>query len=53
MKLSYFNLRFSSWQYKQTIRKGYYTFMQDQYNRGRIVDGGPKGRGKEELGEGE
>ena len=32
MKLLYFNLKFSSWQHKQTVRKGDYTFMQDPYN---------------------
>ena len=40
--LSCFNLKFSSWQHKQTVREGDYTFMQDPY-----------GGGKEELGEGE
>ena len=31
MKLSCFNLRFSSWQQKQTVREGDYTYMQDPY----------------------
>ena len=31
MKLSCFNLRFSSWQHKQTVREMDYTFMQDPY----------------------
>ena len=53
MKLLCFNLRFSSWEYKQTIREGDYTFIQDPYGEGRDSDGGPKGGGKEELGEGE
>ena len=35
MKLSCFNLRFSSWQYKQTVREGNYTFMQDPCGGGR------------------
>ena len=34
MKLSCFNLRFSSWQHKQTIREGDYTFMQYPYGGG-------------------
>ena len=34
MKLSCFNLRFSSWQHKQTVREGDYTFMQDPYGGG-------------------
>ena len=31
MKFSCFNLRFSSWQHKQTVREGDCTFMQDPY----------------------
>ena len=31
-KLSYFNLKFSSWQHKQIVREGDYTFMQDPYS---------------------
>ena len=34
MKLSCFNLRFSSWQHKQTVKKRDYTFMQDPYGEG-------------------
>ena len=34
MKLSCFNLRFSSWQQKQTVREGDYTYMQDPYGGG-------------------
>ena len=34
MKLSYFNLRFSSWQHKQTVMEVDYTFMQDLYGGG-------------------
>ena len=34
MKLSRFNLRFSSWQHKQTVREGDYTFMQDPCDGG-------------------
>ena len=34
MKLSCINLRFSSWQHKQTVRKGNYIFMQDPYGKG-------------------
>ena len=52
MKLSCFNLRFSSWQHKQTVRKWDYTFMQDPMVDERTLDEGPKGWGKEELGEG-
>ena len=29
MKLLCFNFKFSSWQHKQTVREGDYTFMQD------------------------
>ena len=32
--LSCFNLKFSSWQHKQTVREGDYTFMQDPYGGG-------------------
>ena len=49
MKLSCFSLRFSSWQHKQTVREWYYTFMRMEEG---TLDGGPKGGGKEELGEG-
>ena len=34
MKLSCINLRFSSWQHKQTVREGDYTFVQDPYGGG-------------------
>ena len=34
MKLLCFNLRFSSWQHKQTVKKWDYTFMQDPYSGG-------------------
>ena len=34
MKLSCFNFRFSSWQQKQTVREGDYTYMQDPYGGG-------------------
>ena len=34
MKLSCFTLRFSSWQHKQTVREGDYTFMQDPWSGG-------------------
>ena len=52
MKLSCFNLRFSSWQHKQTVREGDYTFMQDPWGGGEeTLGGGPRGGGKEELGE--
>ena len=34
MKLSYFNLRFSSWQHKKQVRERDYTFMQDPYGGG-------------------
>ena len=52
MKLSYFNLRFSSWQHKKTSEGRDYTFMQDPNSGG----GGDswqmsQGGGKEELGE--
>ena len=33
-ELSCFNLKFSSWQHKQTVREGDYTFMQDSYGGG-------------------
>jgi len=33
-ELSCFNLKFLSWQYKQTVREEDYTFMQDPYNGG-------------------
>ena len=33
-ELSCFNLKFSSLQHKQTVRKGDYTFMQDPYGGG-------------------
>ena len=32
--LSYFNLKFLSWQYKQIVREEDYTFMQDPYGGG-------------------
>ena len=53
MKLSCFNLRFLPWQHKQTVKKGDYTFMQIHMVEEGTLDGGPKGGGKEELGEGE
>ena len=34
MKLSCFNLRFSSWKHKQIVREMDYTFMQDLYGGG-------------------
>ena len=34
MKLSCFNLTFSSWQHKPIVREGDYTFMQDPYGGG-------------------
>ena len=52
-ELSRFNLKFSSWQHKQTVKEMDYTFMQDPYGRRGTLDGGPKGGEKEELGEGE
>ena len=51
MKLSYFNLRFSSWQHKQTVMEVDYTFMQNHVVEEETLGGGPKGGGKEELGE--
>ena len=51
MKFSCFNLRFSSWQHKQTVREGDYTFMQDPGVEEETLGGGPRGGGKEELGE--
>ena len=52
MKLSCFNLRFSSWQHKQTVTEGgiipsckIYVVEEE------TLSGGPKGGGKEELGE--
>ena len=33
-ELSCFNLKFSSWQLKQTVRENDYTFMQDPYGGG-------------------
>ena len=33
--LSCFNLKFSSWQHKQTVKEGDYTFMQDSYGGGK------------------
>ena len=35
MKLSCFNIRFSSWQHKQTVREIDYTFMQNPYGERR------------------
>ena len=43
MKLSCFNLRFSSWQHKQSCK---IPMVEKE-----TLDGGPKGGGKEELGE--
>ena len=51
MKLSCFNLRFSSWQHKQIVMEGDYTFMQNHVVEEETLGGGPKGGGKEELGE--
>ena len=51
MKFSCFNLRFPSWQHKQIVKEGDYTFMQDPWVEEETLGGGPKGGGKEELGE--
>ena len=60
MKLSCFNLRFSSWQHKQTVREGDYTLQlgneiipscKIHMVEEETLDGRSKGGGKEELGE--
>ena len=49
--LSCFNLKFSSWQHKQTVREGDYTSCKIHMMEEGTLDGGPKSGGKEELGE--
>ena len=53
MKLSCFNLRFSSWNINKQLRKWIIPPCKIHMEEKGTLDGGPKGRGKEELGEGE
>ena len=49
MKLSCFNLRFSSWQHKQTLGKGIIPTCKIHMVEEETLGRGPKGGGKEEL----
>ena len=49
MKLSCFNLRFSSWQHKQTLGKGIIPTCKIHMVEKETLGRGPKGGGKEEL----
>ena len=51
MKLSYFNLRFSSWQHKQTVREWIIPSCKIHVMAEETLGEGRKGGGKEELGE--
>ena len=53
MKLSCINLRFSSWQYKQTVREEIISSCKIHMAKEGTLDGGFKSGGKEEVGEGE
>ena len=49
--LSCFNLKFSSWQYKQTVREGIIPSCKIHMVEEKTLGRGPKDGGKEELGE--
>ena len=51
--LSCLNPKFSSWKYKKQLGKGIIPSCKIHMMEEGILDGGPKGGGKEELGEGE
>ena len=52
MKLSFFNLRFSSWQHiNKQLEKGIIPSCKIHMVEEGTLDGGPKGGGKEEIGE--
>ena len=49
--LSYFNLKLLSWQYKKQLGKGIIPLCKIHMIEEETLEGGPKGGGKEELGE--
>ena len=52
-ELSCFNLKFSLWQHKNQLGKWIIPSYKIHMVEEKTLDGGPKGGGKEELGEGE
>ena len=53
MKFSCFNLKLLSWQHKKQLGKGILPSCKIHTMEEETLEGGPKGGGKEELGEGE
>ena len=49
--LSCFNLKLSSWQHKKQLRKGIILSCKIYIMEEETLEGGPKGGGKEELGQ--